>query len=218
MLLVLYVFMDTLSLLFTLMVCFSCLGAMALLTEEIILNGVGGRNHWITKNYEIKYVGDVSIASLIGFIFGASVATWWFITRNWILNNLMAASICLVFLKSVRLNSLVPGLVLLGLLFFYDIFWVFFSSNFTGGESVMVAVAKGLDIPIKLWMPHLTADFPTTACSLLGLGDIIIPGIFISFMTRFGLEAKRTHIYFYAAMFAYTSALFACGASLFIYG
>ena len=50
----------------------------------------------------------------------------------------------------------------------------------------MVAVATGLDIPIKLVMPHITNNYPNAACSILGLGDILIPGIFISFMTRFG--------------------------------
>lgn len=157
-------------------------------------------------------MGEVSLASLVGFILGTTIAVWWFMTRNWVLNNIMAMAICFVFLKTVKLHSLLPGVVLLTLLFFYDIFWVFFSSNFTGGESVMVAVAKGVDIPIKLWMPHLTVDFPTTACSLLGLGDIIIPGIFIGFMTRFGIEVKRTRTYYHAAMIAYTLALFTCGS------
>ena len=81
----------------------------------------------------------------------------------------------------------------------------------------MVAVATGLDIPIKLVMPHLTADYPTSACSLLGLGDILIPGIFISFMSRFGFEVVRTNSYFYAAIGSYTLALLSCGACLWFF-
>ena len=109
-------------------------------------------------------------------------------------------------------------MVLLGLLFFYDIFWVFITPYFTsGGKSVMVAVATGLDIPIKLVMPHLTNDYPTTSCSLLGLGDILIPGIFIIFMARFGFEVVNTAVYYYGALIAYAFALLACGASLWIF-
>ena len=50
----------------------------------------------------------------------------------------------------------------------------------------MVEVATGFDAPIKLLMPHLTVDYPTTNCSLLGLGDIVIPGVYIGFLVRFG--------------------------------
>ncbi len=81
----------------------------------------------------------------------------------------------------------------------------------------MVVVATGLDIPIKLVMPHLSADFPTSACSLIGLGDILIPGIFICFMARFGFEVAKTNSYFYAAIISYTIALLCCGASLWIF-
>lgn len=81
----------------------------------------------------------------------------------------------------------------------------------------MMTVATGLDIPIKLVMPHLTNSFPTSACSLLGLGDILIPGIFISFMARFGTEVAKSEIYFYAAIISYTIALLICGTSLWIF-
>jgi len=45
--------------------------------------------------------------------------------------------------------------ILLGLLFFYDIFWVFISPNIPGfgGNSVMIVVATGLDLPVKLVWP-----------------------------------------------------------------
>lgn len=81
----------------------------------------------------------------------------------------------------------------------------------------MVVVATGLDIPIKIVMPHLTADFPTSACSLLGLGDILIPGIFICFMARFSFEVAKSNAYYYAAIISYSIALLCCGASLWIF-
>ena len=67
--------------------------------------------------------------------------------------------------------------MLLGLLFFYDIFFVF-------GTDVMVTVATSIDAPIKLQFPKdLTSDPPKY--SILGLGDIVIPGIFVSLCLRF---------------------------------
>ncbi len=216
-LLCLYLFMDTLSIIFTILISFSCFGAVAIVIEEFFLHLFDGRDNWFMRNHNLRFVGDMSWASAFSFAVSLTVVITWAITRNWLLNNIMAACICILFLKTIKQNSLMPGVVLLSLLFFYDIFWVFFSGKFTGGESVMVAVARGVDIPIKLWMPHITSAFPTTACSLLGLGDILIPGIFIGFMTRFGLEVKKTNAYFIAAMIAYTLSLFLCGFVLFVF-
>jgi len=119
---------------------------------------------------------------------GLSIGISWFFTRNWVLNNVLGLLMAITFLKTVKLNKLIPGLVLLGLLFFYDIFWVFLSTHFTsGGKSVMVEVATSFDAPIKILMPHLSiTDYPNTNCSLLGLGDIVIPGVYIGFLVRFG--------------------------------
>ena len=81
----------------------------------------------------------------------------------------------------------------------------------------MVAVATGLDIPIKLVMPHITSDYPTSGCSLLGLGDILIPGIFIIFMARFGKEVVNSKTYYRAAILAYSLSLITCGVMLWVY-
>lgn len=170
------------------------------------------------KTFNVPFYGEVSIASLIGTLVGFILAGSWYLTHFWLLNNILAFFLALTFLKTLRLSTLTPGLVLLSLLFFYDIFWVFLSPYFTtGGKSVMVAVATGLDIPIKLVMPHLSVDYPTSACSLLGLGDILIPGIFIIFVARFGFEVVNTQIYYRTSILAYALALGTCGASLYIY-
>ena len=69
------------------------------------------------------------------------------------------------------------GFILLVLLFFYDIFFVF-------GTDVMLTVAKGIDAPIKLMFPKdYSGEKPQYA--ILGLGDIVIPGIFVSLCLRF---------------------------------
>jgi len=57
----------------------------------------------------------------------------------------------------------------------YDIFWVF-------GTDVMVTVAKSFEAPAKIIFP---ISFKPFQQSILGLGDIVIPGIFISMVLRF---------------------------------
>jgi minor histocompatibility antigen H13 len=85
-------------------------------------------------------------------------------------------------------------------LFGYDIFWVF-------GTEVMVTVAKGIDAPIKLLFPKdlLAAKLEF---SLLGLGDIVIPGIFVAMMLRFDAQQRLRGLpYFRAQLLAYVLAL-----------
>jgi len=51
----------------------------------------------------------------------------------------------------------------------------------------MVTVAKSIDAPIKLMFP---IDLTTTPIkfSILGLGDIVIPGIFIALCIRYDIN------------------------------
>ena len=139
------------------------------------------------QKYKVPLFGDMNWVESSSTVSGFVVAFAWFFSKNWVLNNILGISMCYVFLKSLRLNQLLPGILLLCLLFCYDVFWVFYSPIITGGKSVMIEVATGFDAPIKILMPHISLrDYPTSNCSLLGLGDIVIPGIFIGFLIRFG--------------------------------
>jgi minor histocompatibility antigen H13 len=84
----------------------------------------------------------------------------------------------------------------LGGLFFYDIFWVF-------GTEVMVSVAKTIDAPIKILFPtdFLTNGIFGTQHSMLGLGDIVIPGIMIALLARFDVSLGRNkNTYFHTGL------------------
>jgi minor histocompatibility antigen H13 len=83
----------------------------------------------------------------------------------------------------LHLNNIVTGCILLGGLFVYDVFWVF-------GTDVMVTVAKSFEAPIKLVFPQdfLEKGVYGTHFAMLGLGDIVIPGIFIALLLRFDVR------------------------------
>jgi minor histocompatibility antigen H13 len=93
-------------------------------------------------------------------------------TNLWSLSNLFGVAFCLQGLSLISLGSTINGLIMLWGLFIYDITWVF-------GSDVMVTVAKKFDAPIKLLFPR-DAIRP----AMLGLGDIVIPGIFMAMMLR----------------------------------
>lgn len=99
------------------------------------------------------------------------------VAKSWIYNNILALIFCLSALQTMFIGNFKNGFMLLVLLFFYDIFFVF-------GTDVMLTVAKGIDAPIKLQFPK---DYSgeKKQYSILGLGDIVIPGIFMSLCLRF---------------------------------
>ena len=80
----------------------------------------------------------------------------------------------------------------------------------------MVVVATGLDIPIKLLMPKLIS-YPILTCGILGLGDLVIPGVFISFVIRFGDYVQAGSVYSLSIIAAYTFSLLLCGSMLWIF-
>jgi len=89
----------------------------------------------------------------------------------------------------------------------YDVFWVFVS-DYIFTKSVMVSVASKIDLPIKICMPKLV-NYPVMNCSLIGLGDLVIPGIVMSYATSFGIR-KRTVSYYVASIISYAIGLIGC--------
>ncbi|KAK6030921.1 signal peptide peptidase [Ostertagia ostertagi] len=86
-------------------------------------------------------------------------------------------------IEDAKKSDFAGSLLLVGL-FIYDVFWVF-------ATDVMTSVAKGIDAPILLQFPqdilrHGWKD--ASKHSMLGLGDIVIPGIFIALLRRFDLR------------------------------
>jgi len=120
----------------------------------------------------VNWTFEFSLVDLIGMIIGSIVGVVYILTKHWVTNNLFGECFSLVSIQLIQLGSYKVGAILLTGLFFYDIFWVF-------GTEVMVTVAKKFDAPIKVIWPK------ATGFSLLGLGDIVIPGIFVALMLRF---------------------------------
>lgn len=137
------------------------------------------------------------------------VGVWYLLRKHWIANNLFGLAFSLNGVELLHLNNVSTGCILLGGLFIYDVFWVF-------GTNVMVTVAKSFEAPIKLVFPQdlLEKGLEADNFAMLGLGDIVIPGIFIALLLRFDISLKKnTHTYFYTSFAAY---IFGLGLTIFI--
>eukprot|EP00892_Ulva_mutabilis_P008067 jgi/Ulvmu1/5632/UM023_0172.1 len=140
---------------------------------------------------------QISLARLLCNLIALVFSTWYATSRHFLANNGMGLSYSIEGIAMLNLGSTQVGMILLWGLFFYDIFWVFFTP-------VMVTVAKNIDGPIKLLFPTSSA---WDHFNMLGLGDIVIPGLFVSLMLRFDAKNGSGKVYFYAAMVGYTIGL-----------
>uniref|UniRef100_A0A803JYB8 Histocompatibility minor 13 n=1 Tax=Xenopus tropicalis TaxID=8364 RepID=A0A803JYB8_XENTR len=140
---------------------------------------------------------------LVCLVISGVVGVWYLLKKHWIANNLFGLAFALNGVELLHLNNVSTGCILLGGLFVYDIFWVF-------GTNVMVTVAKSFEAPIKLVFPQdlLEKGLEANNFAMLGLGDIVIPGIFIALLLRFDISLKKnSHTYFYTSFVAYVFGL-----------
>jgi len=128
-----------------------------------------------------------AIAEMVGILLAVSFL--WYRNNTafgWILQDMIAVMLLLTIQRTLRLPNLKVGTLLLVCTFFFDIFWVFISPLIFK-KSVMIEVATGggtgQSVPMVLKIPGLTGDLPSQF-KILGLGDVAIPGLLISFLLR----------------------------------
>ncbi|RNF02506.1 signal peptide protein peptidase, partial [Trypanosoma conorhini] len=185
------------------------MGSMVLFLAYVLLRFIPLEYFNAVVSFYLSVIGVLSLGSFLKAyikpnfltgIFCCAVGAVYYMTNSWVANNLLAIAIGVRAIGSVHLGSFQSAFVMLLGLFFYDIFWVF-------GSDVMLTVAGGINGPIKLVFPRtIFADHK--AVSLLGLGDLIVPGFFIAQTLIFSLEyVKRGTFYFNVALVAYTMSL-----------
>ncbi|XP_045539117.1 signal peptide peptidase-like 3 isoform X1 [Papilio machaon] len=156
--------------------------------------------------------GRYSAPELAAALLAAAIVAVWVLTGHWLLMDAMGMGLCVTFIALIRLPSLKVSTLLLTGLLLYDVFWVFFSSYiFTTNVMVKVATrpaenpmnvvarrlqlggamrdAPKLSLPAKLVFPsmHHQGHF-----SMLGLGDIVMPGLLLCFVLRYDAYKKAT--------------------------
>ncbi|OWO99113.1 hypothetical protein B2J93_1911 [Marssonina coronariae] len=156
------------------------------------------KEHWVFKGY-LHGVGSIKskvfFNDVLGLVIGvAAIAAYnlngkkpparssikpipklkYHAGKEWWLTNLMGFAFCYGTLQLMSPTTFWTGtLVLIGL-FIYDIVMVFYTP-------LMVTVATTLEVPIKLVFPGPKRG------SMLGLGDIVLPGIIMALALRFDL-------------------------------
>ncbi|KAK3010316.1 hypothetical protein RJ639_011386 [Escallonia herrerae] len=158
-------------------------------------------SRWFKRTGEsfikIPFFGAVSYLTLAVSPFCIGFAVVWAVFRNasiaWIGQDILGIALIMTVLQIVHVPNLKVGTVLLSCAFLYDIFWVFVSKKLFK-ESVMIVVARGDrsgedGIPMLLKIPRMFD--PWGGYSIIGFGDILLPGLLIAFSLRYDWLAKK---------------------------
>lgn len=207
-LLIMFFFFDSMQMLFA--VCTAIIATVALaflllpMCQYIIRPCSDG------NKISFGVCGRFTSAELLSFSLSLFIVCIWVLTGHWLLMDAMGMGLCVAFIAFVRLPSLKVSTLLLTGLLIYDVFWVFFSS-YIFNANVMVKVATRpaenpvglvakrfhmggvardapkLSLPGKLVFPslHNSGHF-----SMLGLGDIVMPGLLLCFVLRYDAYKK----------------------------
>lgn len=158
---------------------------------------------------------EVRLVFLAGLCIAVVVV--WFLFRHedrwaWILQDILGMAFCLYFIKTVKITNFKSCVMLLSLLLIYDVFFVFLTPYITkNGQSVLVEVADGPvgsneKIPILIKIPKPAFFSVMSMCSmsfsLVGFGDIVVPGLLIAYCRRFDVQ-NGSSVYYISSTIAY---------------
>lgn len=160
---------------------------------------------------KVPFLGAVSYLTLGVSPFCVVFAVVWAVKRRislaWIGQDILGIALIITVIQIIRVPNLKVGTVLLCCAFMYDIFWVFVS-KWWFHESVMIMVARGDKsgedgIPMLLKIPRMFD--PWGGYSIIGFGDIILPGLLVAFSLRYDWLSNKSLKagYFLWVMIAY---------------
>ena len=156
---------------------------------------IGKKIFSVQKHKELNHkkcrtLFDMTIYEIASAIISGVLIMFYFITRHWIINDIICFCLAFTSLSFIILKSFMLCFICLFSFFLYDTFWVFYSEKIFK-ENVMVVAATSIQIPIKIEFPILFSNNPIKNCMLLGLGDILLPGVVIKYCRRFDLIRQK---------------------------
>ncbi|XP_032823626.1 signal peptide peptidase-like 3 isoform X2 [Petromyzon marinus] len=209
-LLVMFFFFDSVQVVFT--ICTAVLATIAFAFLLLPMCQYLTRPCSSQNKISFGCCGRFTTAELLSFSLSIALVLIWVLTGHWLLMDALAMGLCVAMIAFVRLPSLKVSCLLLSGLLIYDVFWVFFSA-YIFSSNVMVKVAtQPADNPIdvlsrKLHFPQGGRDgprlslpgklvFPSSSgshFSMLGIGDIVMPGLLLCFVLRYDNYKKQAN-------------------------
>ncbi|KAM0333473.1 hypothetical protein ACHAQA_002135 [Verticillium albo-atrum] len=138
--------------------------------------------HLVTEEWAVKLKlhgffsekFSIQFSHILGFVLACAIVTAYHITNHTTLSNFLGYGLCYGTFLIMSPTTFPTGTLILCGLFVYDIVMVFYTPY-------MITVATKLDAPIKLTFASAAKS------SILGLGDIVVPGMVMALALRFDL-------------------------------
>lgn len=151
--------------------------------------------------------GSRIVVNRIAFSVAGCTAGAWYVCRFlgnvavcrhvwWVLQDVLSGSIMAIILRTAYIPNLKVATILLVGALIYDVWWVFLQPIVLGGGSVMVdVVSRGSSlsfgsIPMVLVVPSIWGIGTNPAMALLGLGDVVIPGLLVAAVRRWEVSSR----------------------------
>mmetsp|Transcript_35632 Transcript_35632/g.79248 ORF Transcript_35632/g.79248 Transcript_35632/m.79248 type:complete len:564 (-) Transcript_35632:687-2378(-) len=195
--------------------CFACIQANAISLAALLRQVMPGQAARVTQ---VPGLGPCPTLVVAAVPVSVALTMVWAVWRNaswsWLLQDFSGVCLMLLVLRTLRLSNIKVTCILLPLAFVYDIFWVFISPLFFNGESVMVEVAEGGSsheyLPMLLRVPRFYLA-QLGGYSMLGFGDVILPGLLVAYTRRLDIDLHLTasliRSYFPATVLSYAAGL-----------
>lgn len=151
------------------------------------------------------------------------------------MTDILAVSFSFNAISLVQLDSFLTGGVVLGGLFVYDVWWVFGTDVVSASTRMciyngplmlaydkMVKVATKIDAPIKLLWPKSMWLAGDRGFTMLGLGDVVVPGIFVALALRYDFHQEKNgkgtrRVFFWTCLTGYCLGLFTTMAVMHVF-
>jgi signal peptide peptidase-like protein 2B len=159
-----------------------------------------------------------AVLTVVSLVSAVLSAVCWYLyptsTIRWLLQDALAVSVCVFIMGAVQIPNLKVASILLGCAFVYDIFFTTISPLIFG-DSIMLSVATGStdtdatspladdenycekypdydecatsSLPMLLYIPAFWT-WDTDSDAMLGLGDIVLPGLLLVWAARYDLR------------------------------
>lgn len=133
-----------------------------------------------TSSQGITFAGFIVVAYILASMFIPNPESFYVMS---VFNNILATGTALLSIGITRVKNFPVACALLIGLFLYDIYFVF-------GTDIMMTVATKVEAPVKILFPASISVIESRPYpfSVLGLGDIVVPGTMASLARRMDIE------------------------------
>mmetsp|Transcript_69 Transcript_69/g.158 ORF Transcript_69/g.158 Transcript_69/m.158 type:complete len:530 (-) Transcript_69:277-1866(-) len=131
-------------------------------------------------------------ALALSCLLAVAVAVWAAASRGqwytWVLQDVLGTAFLLMLQRIVHLPSIKGSTILLSLALLYNVFLIFFAPHLSYASRDQAGFGPDAT-PLLLRIPYLNSSFPQIEYAVFGLGDIGIPGLYVSNLLQ--LDLKR---------------------------